>query len=214
MIRLLAFALHADERLRFTKGLSAEEEPDLWRKSLSDNIKLWIELGLPSAKRLKKACGRAKQIIVYTYGTGSADQWWKQIPPQVARFGNLSIHHIDSNITTGVPALQTTFLPFKRGTLPEGSSHVCRSSHSFRRRTSPNRPNEGGLAAKSLAAGSLDVSCPTGRCETGRVGFKGVNQIHDSEMGRTDWGPVVMHALVVIGAVCWHQSWCFLVKVF
>ena len=70
IIRLLAFALHADERLRFTKGLSTEEEPDLWRKSLSDNIKLWIELGLPSAKRLKKACGRGQQVIVYTYGTG------------------------------------------------------------------------------------------------------------------------------------------------
>ena len=64
-----------------------------------------------------------------------------------------------------------------------------------------------GLAAKSLAAGSIDVSYPTGRCETGRVGFEGDNQIHDSEMGRTDWEPVVVPALVAIRAVWWHQSW-------
>jgi len=71
-----------------------------------------------------------------------------------------------------------------------------------------------GLAAKSPAAGSLDASCPTGRRETGSIGFEGVNQIADSEMGRTDWEAMVVPALVVIGAVCWHQSWCFLVKVF
>ena len=74
MIRLLAFALHADEFLSFTKGLSTDDEPDLWQKSLSGEIELWIELGLPSEKRLKKACGRAQQVILYTYGTGSAEQ--------------------------------------------------------------------------------------------------------------------------------------------
>ena len=99
MIRLLAFALHADEFLSFTKGLSTDDEPDLWQKSLSGEIELWIELGLPSEKRLKKACGRAQQMILYTYGTGSAEQWWKQIQPQVSRFKNLSVRHLDSSIT-------------------------------------------------------------------------------------------------------------------
>ena len=100
MIRLLAFALHADEFLSFTKGLSTDDEPDLWQKSLSGEIELWIELGLPSEKRLKKACGRAQQVILYTYGTGSAEQWWKQIQPQVSRFKNLSVRHLDSSITS------------------------------------------------------------------------------------------------------------------
>ena len=99
MIRLLAFALHADEFLSFTKGLSTDDEPDLWQKSLSGEIELWIELGLPSEKRLKKACGRAQQVILYSYGTGSAEQWWKQIQPQVSRFKNLSVRHLDSSIT-------------------------------------------------------------------------------------------------------------------
>ena len=100
MVRLLAFALNASESLSFTKGLSTDDEPDLWQKSLSNEIEVWIELGLPSEKRLKKACGRAQQVIVYSYGTGSADQWWKQLEPRVARFRNLKIHHIESEVTT------------------------------------------------------------------------------------------------------------------
>jgi len=54
MVRLLAFALNASESLSFTKGLSTDDEPDLWQKSLSNEIEVWIELGLPSEKRLKK----------------------------------------------------------------------------------------------------------------------------------------------------------------
>jgi len=45
MVRLLAFALHADERLEFGRGLSTDDEPDLWRKSLTGEIEQWIELG-------------------------------------------------------------------------------------------------------------------------------------------------------------------------
>lgn len=97
MIRLLVFALRASESLSFTKGLSTDDEPDLWQKSLSDDIELWIELGLPSEKRLKKACGRSQQVIVYTYG--SAEMWWKQMQPQLARFKNISVYHLQPEIT-------------------------------------------------------------------------------------------------------------------
>ena len=47
MVRVLAFALHADEALSFGKGLSADDEPDLWRKDLTGAIDLWIAGGLP-----------------------------------------------------------------------------------------------------------------------------------------------------------------------
>ena len=97
MVRLLVFALHASESLSFTNGLSTDDEPDLWQKSLSDDIELWIELGLPSEKRLKKACGRSQQVIVYTYG--SAAMWWKQMQPQIARFKNISVYQLQPEIT-------------------------------------------------------------------------------------------------------------------
>jgi len=58
MVRLLAFALHADERLEFGRGLSTDDEPDLWRKSLTGEIEQWIELGQPDEQHIRKACGR------------------------------------------------------------------------------------------------------------------------------------------------------------
>ena len=35
MVRLFAFALFAAEGLTFGRGLSSEDEPDVWRKSLT-----------------------------------------------------------------------------------------------------------------------------------------------------------------------------------
>jgi len=95
MLRLLVFALHASETMAFTKGLSIDDEPDLWQKNLSGDIELWVELGLPSEKRLKKACGRSKQVIVYAYGAGAADLWWQKLQPQLSRFNNLAVLRID-----------------------------------------------------------------------------------------------------------------------
>ena len=105
MVRLLVFALQASESLTFTKGLSTDDEPDLWQKSLSDDIELWIELGLPSEKRLKKASGRSQQVIVYTYGSGSAEMWWKQMEAPLARFKNISVFHIDTETTEALSKL-------------------------------------------------------------------------------------------------------------
>jgi len=56
MVRLLAFTLHADEHLIFTKGLSTDQEPDLWQRNVTNEIELWIEVGLPDAHRLRKVC--------------------------------------------------------------------------------------------------------------------------------------------------------------
>lgn len=96
MIRLIAFTLNAHEQLTFTKGLSSDSEPDLWQKSLSDEIELWIDLGQPEEKRIRKACGRAKQVIIYTYNHRSAEPWWQQQAQQLARYKNLTIIHIDA----------------------------------------------------------------------------------------------------------------------
>lgn len=54
MLRLLAWCCHADERLTFTKGLCADDEPELWLRNDYNGVDLWIELGLPDEKRLKK----------------------------------------------------------------------------------------------------------------------------------------------------------------
>jgi len=91
MLRLLAFALHASESMGFTKGLSAENEPDLWQKSLSGEIEVWIDLGQPDEKRIRRACGRAGEVFIYTYNYRSALTWWEQIRNSLSRFDNLSV---------------------------------------------------------------------------------------------------------------------------
>src|SRR6476659_3505020 len=75
MVRLLAFALHADERLEFGRGLSDEDEPALWRRDRTGEIEQWIELGQPDESRIRKACGRAQQVVVVNYGGRAADVW-------------------------------------------------------------------------------------------------------------------------------------------
>jgi uncharacterized protein YaeQ len=91
LLRLVAFALNADDQLGFCKGISTDDEPDLWQKSLSDEIELWIELGQPDEKRLRRACGRARRVMVYPYAERSADIWWQQNGADFQRFDNLSV---------------------------------------------------------------------------------------------------------------------------
>ena len=96
MVRLLAFALHAHEALVFGKGLSSDDEPDLWRKDLTGAVQLWIDVGQPDEKRLRKACGRASEVVVYSYGGSGARLWREQIASTLARTRNLAVHKISS----------------------------------------------------------------------------------------------------------------------
>ncbi len=95
MVRLIAFILNADEGLVFCKGISQEDEPDLWKKSLGGDIELWIDLGQPDEKRIKKACGRSEQVIIYTYQEGMAASWWKSIETSLTRFSNLKVVYLE-----------------------------------------------------------------------------------------------------------------------
>lgn len=104
MLRLLAFALNAHEDLLLGKGLSDQEEPDLWRKNLTGEIELWIELGHPDEKRILKACGRAGQVIVYTYST-TPTLWWNPIASKLERAKNLSVISIDSSSSAALAAI-------------------------------------------------------------------------------------------------------------
>ncbi|QNP41720.1 YaeQ family protein [Lysobacter solisilvae (ex Woo and Kim 2020)] len=91
MVRLLAFALFADERLAFGRGLSDEDEPALWKRSYSDEIELWIELGQPDESRLRKASGRSRDVVVVGYGGNAAEAWWKRNAAALARLRNLTV---------------------------------------------------------------------------------------------------------------------------
>ena len=82
MVRLLAFALHADDALAFGRGLSAEDEADLVRRDLTGAVELWIDVGLPDERDLRKACGRSPEVHVYAYGGRACALWWEKARPR------------------------------------------------------------------------------------------------------------------------------------
>ncbi|HRF56212.1 MAG TPA: YaeQ family protein [Campylobacterales bacterium] len=97
MLRLAAFALNASDRLTITTGIDAEDEPALWEKDYSGDIKLWIDIGQPDEKRVRKACGRSEKVIIYTHSAGSATAWWYQNSGVYGRFKNLSVVHLHTD---------------------------------------------------------------------------------------------------------------------
>ena len=104
MVRVLAFALHADEALAFAARIGTDDEPDLWQKDLTGAIEVWIDVGLPDEKRVRRACGRSQHVFVYSYGRGS-DLWWKQAGTVVSRSDNLTVIDLPQAATQGLAKL-------------------------------------------------------------------------------------------------------------
>jgi uncharacterized protein YaeQ len=105
MIRLLAFAMFADERLEFGKGLSTTDEPALWLKEYSGEIRLWIEVGLPDERVLRKAAGRAAEVVLLAYGGRTVDLWWAKEGAGLERLDNLRVLAVDTEQSTALAGL-------------------------------------------------------------------------------------------------------------
>ena len=95
LVRIVAFALHADERLEFGRGLGDEDEPPLWRRDYTGAIEQWIELGQPDESRLRKASGRASEVIVVGYGGQASELWWTRNAAALSRIRGLAVVELD-----------------------------------------------------------------------------------------------------------------------
>lgn len=95
MVRLLAFVLFADERLEFGRGVSSEDEPDLWQRSRSGEIERWIDLGQPDESAIRRACGRSREVVVIGYQPRSFAPWWEKNSAALARCSNLRVLEVD-----------------------------------------------------------------------------------------------------------------------
>ena len=105
MVRLLAFAVFADPALEFGRGLSSDDEADLWKRDLTGLIELWIDVGLPEEKWLRKACGRSPQVVVLAYGGSKAEQWWKRNEADLQRLDNLTVLSLPADRSAALAAL-------------------------------------------------------------------------------------------------------------
>lgn len=93
MLRVLAFALNADDELVFGKGISSEE-PDLWRRDLTGQVEQWIEIGQPDEQVLRRAAGRAREVTVYQPATRGAAVWWEKNAAALLRIRNLKLFQV------------------------------------------------------------------------------------------------------------------------
>lgn len=116
MVRLLAFARHASERLTFAQGRlgagpkSEADEPDLWQKDLTGAVELWIEVGLPDEKTVRQASRRAKLVVVYVYGGRRADLWWEKKHGELEAVKNLTVIRLAPETTSALAALTQRYL--------------------------------------------------------------------------------------------------------
>ena len=105
MVRLFAFAIYAHENLQFGQGMTAEDEADVWQMDLTGAIELWIDVGIPDEKLIRKACGRAKQVVVFCYGGRTADLWFAQNSQQFAKQKNLTVINLPQVSTRAMAEL-------------------------------------------------------------------------------------------------------------
>ena len=99
MVRIVAFALNAHENLEMTRGLSTDDEPDIWQKSLNGALDIWVALGILSEKVMRQSCGKAGKVIVYPYGGRTAEIWWDKIKNSTTRFKNLQVINLPEKDT-------------------------------------------------------------------------------------------------------------------
>ena len=105
MVRLLAFMCCADSALAFGRGLSSDDEPDLWRKDLTGAVEQWILVGQPDERTVRKACGRAQDVVVFAYGDKAVDVWWTQNVAAFGKLANLRVFRISAAETQDLAAL-------------------------------------------------------------------------------------------------------------
>lgn len=103
MMRILAFIVHASDQLVFAEGLSSPDEPDLWEKDLTGAVGLWVMVGLPDEKQIKKAASRSKHVTIFSYGASAIDQWWSIIAQR--KLTNVSVVNISQTESNALTTL-------------------------------------------------------------------------------------------------------------
>lgn len=123
MVRVLAFALHANDALEFGRGLSNEDEPDLVRRDLTGAIDEWIEVGLPDERAVRKACGKSRAVHVLPYGGRAAELWWQGVRQTLERQERLSVTEVAAEASRALAALADRSMRLQV-TLQEGDALV------------------------------------------------------------------------------------------
>jgi uncharacterized protein YaeQ len=84
--RVLAYCLEYTEGISFSNGLSSPDEPTIAVRDLTGALRVWIDVGAPSAERLHRASKATPRVAVYTH---------KDVTQLVGRLRGERIHRVE-----------------------------------------------------------------------------------------------------------------------
>lgn len=105
MLRVLAFALHAGERLEFGRGLSAEGEPALWAIDDTGSIETWIDVGTPDVRQVRKSAGRSAHVTVLAYDEAKIGPWWSASSGEFSKIDKLTVLSVSDESVAALAAM-------------------------------------------------------------------------------------------------------------
>ena len=104
LVRVLAYSLLYELGLEFGRGVSASDEPDLWRREGDGRPAHWIEVGQPDSKRLIKAARQSERATLFAFGEG-LDRWKAAQIEKLDAPSNLSAAGIDEGFLSALAAV-------------------------------------------------------------------------------------------------------------
>jgi len=68
-------------------------------------MELWFDDAAPTEKDIRKACGRAREVVVLAYGARRVEQWWSENATALSRLANLKVFTLTATETEALQAL-------------------------------------------------------------------------------------------------------------
>ncbi len=105
MVRVLGFAMLAQEGLGFGRGLSTDEDPDLQVIDLTGAMQTAVLVGLPDEKLVRQFCGRADEVVILAFGQAKRDVWWRRSQTALRQLDHLTVYGLASEATEALADL-------------------------------------------------------------------------------------------------------------
>lgn len=106
LVRMIAFIHNASERLQFGRGISTDEDADIWEKNDHGDVDLWVELGLPEEKEIKKLSSKSEKVRIYAYSDPKIQAWMIKNRKLLSVWDNVEFFRIgDSEIEAAMPLM-------------------------------------------------------------------------------------------------------------
>ena len=105
MVRVLAYAMFAQEHLTFGRGLSTDEDADLQVLDLTGALHTAVLVGLPEEKLIRQFCGRASEVMIVSFGRARQEAWWRRNASALRQLAPLTVYRLAPEPTEALAEL-------------------------------------------------------------------------------------------------------------